>query len=343
MLILAGALASAQYTPTRIALDGSSGGNECYQINALGQVSGMNGATNTAFIWTPNGGAGTLKSLLYKAFPSEVNGLNRYGDAVGTAYGNMPTAVLWPFSGTPYQVDKSGTQQNGESINDNGDVALYYRSRQYHGIEVSRLANGKRTTYKIGGMWPRRINNGCQVLDRYGSNGLGVSLFTPNAAKTSWTSRDTGLGFGRDLNDSGAAVGDIYVPLPPPIENAAWSYPAVYVPSAMYGLPAGMTDLFAEVTSAVGPPSYVLAWRQGAANAINNSGVIVGSVWADYNNGNSTESRAWIRTPFAGTLELSVDGYTNLSPHDINDSGQIVATATGSDGLSYCLLLTPFL
>jgi hypothetical protein len=327
--------ASAQfYSATVIAPVNSSygfSGRGNYAINSRGQVSGfiVVSGNSKGFIWTPsvpNGTSGTTRLLSYSNYPtSQVNALNVNGDAAGwalSAHSSASTGLLWPSGGAGQVIASNAYQASCEGINDSGDIALFYSDAHSTnaGPAVSRLVNGKRTLYLIDnhGAWPRSINNADQVIGN-------TTLYTPNAAKTSWIGVNIGV-MGSCLNNAGAVAGSRG-------DVSGYSRPAVYVPTqGLYGLNQGVNDLWPVVWAAV-PGS----WNGGDAQAINELGVVVGNV-----NGPWGAAAAWMWDSSAGAREITVSGWTNLQVSGMNGAGQIVATGTNDGGVTRsCILLTP--
>jgi hypothetical protein len=334
LAVCVGAASAQSYSVTPIAPIASNQGFDGrgdYAINSRGQVSGgvfVSGIPK-GFIWTPsipNGLSGTTRILSYSSTANAcANALNSNGDAVGwswAAHAAAPAGVLWPSGGAGQIIASNAFQANCEGINDSGDIVLFYSDAHSSnaGPAVSRLVNGKRTTYLIfnHGDWPRSINNGDQVLG-------GSSLYMPNAAKTSWAKVDIGV-VGNCLTNSGAVAGSTS-------DISGYSRPAVYVPTqGMYGLNQGVNDLWAAVLAGV-PGS----WNGGDARAINELGVVAGNL-----NGPWGAASAWIWDASSGAREITVPGWTSLRVSGLNGAGQIVATGTNDGGLTRtCILLTP--
>src|SRR5581483_2354579 len=135
------------------------------------------------------------------------------------------------------------------------------------------------------------------------------------------------------------------------VGGVTWGRPYLYLPAAKYGLPGGTNDLWNLIAPALPSPTAGASWLAGSAYGLNDNGTVIGDA-VSYSQDSTGK---WVAVDFVVWLWDSVNGARSLSAlvapagwtltsatHQINNDGQIVATAT--NGIAeYCVLLTPVL
>ncbi len=324
---LAGSTAAQASTQTYSITDlGTLGGfsTSAYGINGNGQIVGKslvkvkNTYSYHAFLYS----AGTMKDLgtLSSGDYSEARAINKYGDVAG--FSNLCKGC-YPYHAFLYHnghMTDLGTLGGGSSnaygINDFGEVVgdSYTASNQDHAFLYSGGTMTDLGTLGGNSSSASGINNSHQVV---GATGVGASLWS-NGTITALGSLGGGYSDAYAINNIGQVVGDA---LPPtgPVHAFLWSN-------------GTMTDL-----GAFGDASV--------AEAINSSGVVVGTAYVVNSNGTA----AWHAFIYSGgklqdlnNLIPSGSGWLLTEATGINDTGQIVCNATNTTtGYTHAFLLNP--
>lgn len=308
-------------------------------INNRGEVAGVSGGG--AFFYSPNGGVSYLGPLGGSS-PTNATAINALGQLAGYASGIDDTSILYtPSTGgqpNPIRVSEGWSTHRATGINDAGVVVGYghtiFRTDTRGYVYDPQLglrwlepySGGDQTgAYAINnkgqiagysnGPFPNDIE--AVIFDGDGVHRLG---FLPGAGAAG---RPYSLAW--DINDAGQVIGISST-------TAADRYQ-----SFIYQAETGMQPI---------PGLAGMYGGFAAAAALNNLGWIVGAQSPQY--AGSYDARGFIYTPDDGTRSLTdllapeSRGWIILAASDINDHGQIAATAAriGMVG-SYPVLLTP--
>lgn len=354
-LVLTGALmlaprglraAAAPYAITVIPAPAGTNSPSPTGINAHGDVVGVAFSTDqagatviTAFIFK-SGASAALNQVGARTYADATNAT---GDAAGSAINgqDLPMqAVKWQNG---VAVILPGASSSGDSsaygINDKGDVAgsSTVTKGEANWTHAVLWPNGAAAATDLGTLGgdsseASSINASGQIAGAAGVKpGEGSLLLDASAHAFLWangTMQDLGT-LGGDsssanaLNDKGQVVG--------------WS-----------GTKPGGGALAFDVSA------RAFVWDSGrmvnlgglpggsisTATAINNHGVIVGFA---IDGNNSQRAVAWINGEIIdlNTLIPGDSGYTLTAAYGVNDAGQIVCSATSSDGSNSALILTP--
>jgi len=284
-------------------------------INYWGQVVGRagNGADATAFLWngTTMVGLGTLAPD--GAEWSWAKDINNAGQVVGNSGSR---AFLWDGTAMTEILDLYSSPWNSgaTAINDRGQIVGWTRGAPPYVATLWQNGVPQRL-YPQNDSRAYGINNRGQVV---GWTFDGAFLWDGTATLLPSSFPSVGH-FAGDINDAGHIVGrlNIGIGLSDPLRHIAQLWDGVTA------VPLGF---------------FLAAGTEGdcCVIAINNRGEVVG---ADAT-GNGV---FWDGTPHAlsDLLDASAAGWTITAAADINDRGQIAATALGADGFYHAVRLDP--
>ncbi len=329
------------------------GRREAYAINDLSQVVGYttlyNGVIH-AFLWD-NGILTDLGESFQDAEESYACSINNNGQVVG--YGNLKypssrdvyydAALLWD-KGTITDIgrlDDASRMNYAYSINDVGQIVGSSKTdiRPYP-PHAFLYENGVMTDLgslkgEDGGSWAYAINNSGQVVGK--SKVVGDSIYSDDDHAFLWDNGvmiDLGIladgsdfSEARDINDLGQVVG--YADIPSEIPRDTDPYRAFLWDNGH------MMDL-GTLPDSIG----------SIAEAINNTGQVVGTSYGIFDHFNTEQAFFWDQThgimKLNDLLDDSSEGWDLIEAYDINNLGQIVGYGInpGKDGV-HAFLLTP--
>ena len=318
---LAGGTAAQASTQTYSITDlGTLGGSStsAYGINGTGQIVGKSlvklqkGYTYHAFLYS----AGTMRDLgTLSGDYSEARAVNKYGDVAG--FSNLCKGC-YPYHAFLYQNGHmkdlgtlGGSCSNAYGINGFGEVVGQACTTTSQ--DAFLYSGGTMTDLGGPNSSASGINDSHQVV---GGSGVGASLWS-NGTITALGSLGGGYSDAYAINNVGQVVGDA-LPSTGPVHAFLWSN-------------GTMTDL-----GSFGDASV--------AEAINASGVVVGTAYVVNSNGTA----AWHAFIYSGgklqdlnTLIPSGSGWVLTEATGINATGQIVCNAVNTSGYTHAFLLNP--
>ncbi|MCC7407280.1 MAG: DUF3466 family protein [Phycisphaeraceae bacterium] len=332
--------ASVKYAMTDL---GSFEGNHstALGINNFGQIVGASlGADGLshAFFWDSVYGIQMLPGL---GDASVAFDINSQGYAVGYAYLSTPNldngrAVVWPNVATVQQFAGHGqlNSANAVAINDQGvvvgdwfDETNVNRSVRWDGSDMLELGRFPGSDYIESRT--KDINNAGQIVGgAYTNTDEYTSVFHAYVWTLPSGMVDIGTLGGRlsnayGINNQGVVVGGSS------LRNGDETHAFVWLPDVLNGVAGTMIDL------------GTLGGSQSVANAINNSGAIVGGSHMP----GDVVAHAFL---YDGRQMLDLNqlvalpsGWIIESVNDINDLGQIVGYAKVNGQYSRAILLTP--
>ncbi|HXH61767.1 MAG TPA: hypothetical protein VNI20_10470 [Fimbriimonadaceae bacterium] len=297
-------------------------GNSARAINDLGQVTGSSTVTTTttrAYLYS----AGTLTNLgtLNDDNTSTGRSINKFGHVAGFA-GVLSAANGFLYNGSSLTDIGSliGHSVIVQGMNDSDTIVGFDEVVNYH-PRAFLYKNGSMTDISDGHDYSiaSAVNNAGTVVGYFGDGGYLVgSFYYDNGTYTLFGNTNGQVGTrAYDINNNGWITGET--------DYNKRRRAFLYHDGTMQTL-GGLGDV-----------------SQG--NAINDSGVIVGTYLLAGNEG-AVDARAfvWIDGTMYNLNDLmdsSGAGYTIQQGRDINNSGVIVGDAVDSNGVTRGVILTP--
>lgn len=286
---------------------GTLGGNDsfAYGINNLGQVVGYannNSNQELAFIWQNGVMTANYSWGLIGVNQSYAYNINDNSYCVGTYYSVGSTPRAYAAKDGTLAATFSGEGYAYDINNQNEMIVRINGQLQYKNLDTAAITSlGSLTTATA-------INDNAQVV--------GGSVMWDNGTFTQLGDLGSGNTKASDINNSTQVVGQSY-----------------YQPGFQHAFKWNTTDGMVDLGTIGGTIS--------AANAINESGLIVG--WAR-NESASLRATLWDGTGAYDLTNLvtNLTGWSHLSEaRDINEQGQIVGFGVTDSGAKHAFLLTP--
>ncbi|PPD32920.1 MAG: hypothetical protein CTY19_09735 [Methylomonas sp.] len=304
--------ASVMYTLVDLMPDNTSISSGAISISDAGHVLGFTG-TGDSFVYKNN-------SVSWLSVPryTSVTGINSSGVVVGNSGGrgivhsNGSTQIIGGFSGSPFSSLAYG-------INDAGQVVGSAWNTQ--GNQRATIAsNGSLTDLGAlnGGGWSagNAINNSGQVTGESQTPNGGRAFITRNGQMVDLGAFAWGVSRGYAINDLGQVAGTSHV-----TNNEKHAF---------------ITTVDDQMID-IGLPGYT-----SEAFGLNNAGQAVG-YFSDNFAGENKRAFVTINGVMTdlNTLIAAEIGWTLITAHDINNSGQIVGVGIAANGVVRGFLLNP--
>lgn len=271
---------SGPYAPQALAALPSQTGAMVTDVNDAGfVVGGVNlDASSVAVIWDSSGTIVELGDLPGGLVGSAASGINASGVAVGqgTSTRVRVEPVFWTVPGQTQRLNRNRLSGNATAVNNSGVIAGYYVSAAPLSVtHAARWRIGTRRMQDLGD-----LPGGSDFSKAYGINDLGQIVGTSQSALGARAVLWETNGAMTDLGDLG--IGSMYVAtdINQPGQVLGYYDNAGIRQAFLWTATDGMMDVH-DLIDPTDPLREPFGNAFVALNAINNSGMIVGSMYSD--------------------------------------------------------------